>query len=128
MNKEGAELWRQVKKLVPKERKRILGMLKKGEISPEEYATLNAVIDEASAELPTKYMASDFSVRSDKEGTRKRTIFCRVLSDMLHDGTGRWHDAEVARLCEIAFGGGDVTSDMVRSAREAGRRDATRKR
>jgi hypothetical protein len=68
------------------------------------------------------------AVRSDERGTRRRTIFCRFASNLLRSDT-RWHDKEVAALCEIAFNcKGDVTVDMVRSAREAGRREATRKR
>jgi len=72
-------------------------------------------------------LAPPLAVRSDEHGTRRRTIFCRLASMYVHAGTGRWHDEEVAALCEMAFGSKDITNDMVRSAREAGRRDVTRK-
>ena len=55
------------------------------------------------------------SVRSDENGTRQRTLFCRMLSHVLHDTI--WHDAKVATLCEIAFDCNDITVEMVRSAR-----------
>jgi hypothetical protein len=128
-NITNAELWRKMKRLIPKERKRALEMRKKGKMTPEDFAAIIARLLEFEAGSPTTYLDPSLSVRSDKGGVRRRTIFCRLLSKMLHDVTGRWHDAEVARLCEIAFaGGGDITADMVRSAREAGRREATRKR
>jgi hypothetical protein len=73
-------------------------------------------------------LAPPLAVRSDERGTRQRTIFCRLASMYVHAATGRWHDGEVAALCEIALDCNDVTTDMVRSYREAGRRDATRKR
>ncbi len=60
------------------------------------------------------------SNRSDKDGSRRRTIFSRELSHHLRDLTGRWHDEEVGALCGIALGG-EVD---VRSAR----RESTRKR
>jgi hypothetical protein len=75
-------------------------------------------------EAPEPFLA----VRSDERGSRRRTIFCRLASLFIHADTGRWHDAQVAALCEIAFDCKDVSTDMVRSAREAGRRDTTRKR
>lgn len=73
-------------------------------------------------------LAPPLAVRSDDRGTRQRTIFCRLASMYVHADTGYWHDGQVAALCEIALDCKDVTADMVRSAREAGRRDATRKR
>jgi hypothetical protein len=78
----------------------------------------------ASIETPEPFLA----VRSDEGGTRRRTIFCRLVSISVQATTGRWHDDQVAALCEIAFNCKDVTAEMVRSAREAGRRDAKRKR
>ena len=65
---------------------------------------------------------------ADRErSARQRTLFCRLASHSIRHGT-RWHDAQVGALCEIALNCKDsVTADMVRHAREAGRRDATRK-
>jgi hypothetical protein len=62
-----------------------------------------------------------------ERGTRRRTLFCRLASNYILAATGRWHDEEVAALCEIALNCKDITADMVRHAREAGRRDASRK-
>jgi hypothetical protein len=67
------------------------------------------------------------AVRSDERGARRQTIFCRLASMYVH-APPRWHDEQVAALCEIALNCKDVTADMVRSAREAGRRDARRKK
>ena len=65
---------------------------------------------------------------ADRErSARQRTLFCRLASHSIRHGT-RWHDEQVGALCEIALNCKDsVTADMVRHAREAGRRDATRK-
>jgi hypothetical protein len=53
-----------------------------------------------------------------KGGARKRTIFCRILSDIFHSVFDRWHDTEVAALCEIAFDCKDIIStDAVKTAR-----------
>jgi hypothetical protein len=68
-------------------------------------------------------------VLADRErGTRRRTLFCRLTSFYVRAETRRWHDEQVGALCEIAFNCKDITTDKVRHAREAGRRDATRKR
>ena len=59
-------------------------------------------------------------VRSDKGGSRKRTIFCRLLSRLYRRTTGRWHDAEVAALCNIAFDcDGTATIETVKDARKS---------
>jgi hypothetical protein len=75
-----------------------------------------------TVEAPEPFLA-------DRErGTRRRTLFCRLASWYVRAETGRWHDEQVGALCEIALNCKDsVTADMVRHAREAGRRDATRK-
>jgi len=63
-----------------------------------------------------------------ERSARSRTIFFRFVSTYIRGNTGQWHDAEVAALCETALNCRDVTTEMVRHAREAGRRDVTRKR
>jgi hypothetical protein len=77
-----------------------------------------------SVETPEPFL----TVRSDEHGTRRRTLFCRLASQFIHAETGRWHDAQVAALCEIALDCEDITTDMIRHAREAGRRDVMRER
>ena len=63
-----------------------------------------------------------FVVRSDRDGSRRRTIFCRILSNNFHIAFGRWHDAEVAALCNIAFDCDCVTVEAVKLARKGLRR------
>jgi hypothetical protein len=59
-----------------------------------------------------------FTRSAYKGGARKRTIFCRILSDIFHSNFDRWHDTEVAALCEIAFDYKDIIStDAVKTAR-----------
>jgi hypothetical protein len=53
----------------------------------------------------------------DRKGSRKRQRFSARLSEHLHLLAGRWCDAEVATLTEIAFPGKEITIDMVRAAR-----------
>jgi hypothetical protein len=128
LNRTISGLRRRGKKLAPKERRRAVNLLTKGELSPQEFAELEASFKEAETGRDTDFLEPIFAVRSNKHGTRQRqcTIFCRLVSDLVRRGT-RWHDKEVAALGEIALNRKDITTEMVRSAREAGRRDATRK-
>jgi len=122
LNKKVNALQRKGKSLAPKELRRAVKMLSNDEMSPEELVAIKVSIKQAEQPI----LDPVWRVRSDKNGSRKRTIFCRTLSDIIHHATGRWHDAEIAALCEIAFDYQDMTEEMVRSAREAGRREATR--
>jgi hypothetical protein len=115
-----------LKKLAPKERRRAVNRLTRGELSQQEFAVLAAFFGKAETGRATDFFEPIFAVRSDKHETRQCTIFCRLVSDLVRRGT-RWHDKEVAALAEIALNRKDITTDMVRSYREAGRRDATRK-
>ena len=115
-----------LKKLAPKERRRAANRLTRGELSPQEFAELAAFFEKAETGRAADFFEPIFAVRSDKHGTRRCAIFCRLVSDLVRRGT-RWHDKEVAALAEIALNRKDITTDMVRSYREAGRRDATRK-
>ena len=73
-----------------------------------------------------KFFDPFLSNRSDNKGSRKRTIFCRVLSDTVHDVCGKWLDAEVEVLCQIAF---DYAGDVdARSARRPSTRKKRRKK
>jgi hypothetical protein len=118
LNKEIAALDRRKKHAAPKARVRAIRKLTNNEITPQQYAVLNQRL------RSPKFFDPLLSVHSDEEGTRRRTLFCRMLSDNPRHSTGQWHDAEVALLCEIALDCGDVTIEMVRSAR----RESTRKR
>jgi hypothetical protein len=115
-----------LKKLAPKERRRAVTRLTRRELSPQEFAVLAAFFEKAETGRATDFFEPIFAVRSDEHGTRQCTIFCRLVSDLVRGGP-RWHDKEVAALGEIALNRKDITADMVRSYREAGRRDATRK-
>ena len=122
LNKEMAALGRRVKHLAPKVRKRAIRKLTNNEITGLQYASLNQRIE--GALRSTRVFDPLLSNRSDNKGARRRTIFCRELSAFFHDIDGKYHDAEVKELCEIAFNCGDVTIEMVRSAR----RESIRKR
>lgn len=121
LNKTVGELERKSKRLAPKERKRFAKMLINSEISPAQYAAWIEFIKDREHNT-REFIDLDplLSVRSDKKRSRPRTLFMRMLSDGLHNTFGRWHDAEVAELCEIAFGcRGSVTARMARSARRS---------
>jgi hypothetical protein len=128
INKDRTGLRQRLKARAAKERRHLAKLLTKGELSPEEYKARIASVEEKRR--ATGDLDSWHAVRSDENGTRRRTLFCRLLSNaFLHAkgrSKGRRYDAQVAALCEIALGCKDVTADMVRSAREAGRRDAKR--
>jgi hypothetical protein len=115
-----------LKRLAPKERRRAVNRLKKGELSPQEFTEVTAFFEKAETGRATDFFEPIFAVRSDERGTRQCTIFCRLVSDLVRRGP-HWHDQEVAWLAEIALNRKDITIDMVRSYREAGRREATRK-
>jgi hypothetical protein len=118
LNKGIAALEHEKKQIAPKVRKRAVRQLTNNEITPQQFAALNQRLQS------TKFFDPLLTVRSDNKGSRRRSLFCRMLSDNLHYSTGQWHDAEVALLCEIALDCGDVTLEVVRSAR----RESTRKR
>jgi hypothetical protein len=112
---------RERNRLAIKARKHALRKLANEDITPDQLAAFEQAVEEM---LRRSAAISDplFGNRSDNRGSRQRTIFCRALSDFLHDARGKWHDAEVEQLCQIAFDyGGDVDA---RSAR----RESTRKR
>jgi hypothetical protein len=132
--RERAELWdhsnknrigleRRLKARAAKECRHLARMLTKEELSPQEYKARVASVKERMA---TGGLDKWHTVRSDKNGTRRRTLFCRLLSNAFRHAKSHWYDTQVAALCEIALSCKDVTADMVRSAREAGRRDAKR--
>jgi hypothetical protein len=118
------KLERQSKHLSGKERTRAAKLFAAGTMSSAELEALINQISEYGDARKFIDLDPTLSVRADRRGSRKKTIFCRLHADLLHSFTGKWHDAEVAVLCEIAFDSDDVTIDMVRSAR----RESTRKR
>jgi hypothetical protein len=115
-NKERPELEQQIKRLAPKARRHILRGLADNKITHEQYSALKQDVEKAT--IRSNFFDPFLSKRSDDKGSRQRTIFCRMLSDILYDTRSRWHDEEVATLCEIAFDYGDVTIDAVRAARK----------
>ena len=129
LTKAVAALQRVEKPTMLKDRKRLMKMRVNSEISDDDFLAGNMFLDEFWREIRSTVKSAKKSfpsmclVRSDESGTRPRTIFLRCLSSVLFMYTGRWHDAEVAELCEIALGCDDVKIDMVRSAR----RESTRK-
>jgi hypothetical protein len=117
LNATFAALERSTGRLANKERRNAQRQLANDEVSPEALKDYLASIDEVEAG-PISNLDPLFTVRSDKGGTRKRTIFCRILSDIFHSTSGRWHDVEVAALCATAFDCKDiVTTDAVKAAR-----------
>jgi hypothetical protein len=123
VNRELPIIERKAARAASEMRRRATRMLTNSEMTPEQYAELITAIKGTTVRL-TKFINRAAAVRSDGNGTRRRTLFCRTLSEHLHARTGRWHDTEVAALCEIALDCGPVTIEMVRSAR----RESTRKR
>jgi hypothetical protein len=77
--------------------------------------------------IPTASPDPMLTIRSDRDGSRQRVLFMRILSDSLHDAAGRWFDSEVADLTDIAFPGIETTADAVRSARRPSTRKGRRK-
>jgi hypothetical protein len=66
---------------------------------------------------PLLELAPSMRVRSDKNGSRARTLFIRTISAGVRKLTGRWLDKEIAVITEIAFGIEDIDVDTVRKAR-----------
>jgi hypothetical protein len=63
------------------------------------------------------FVTSPRRVRSDKKGSRARTLFIRTVSAAVRDLTGRWLDKQVAVIAQIAFDVEDIDIETVRSAR-----------
>jgi hypothetical protein len=115
LNKIMPDFQRYKTHLVPKARRRDLKALADNKITLQQYIEMSKRTEEAARPV-TSVFDPLFSVRSDKGGTRRQTISCGTMSDIIHYATGKWHDAEVAALCEIAFDC-ECSTDAVRSAR-----------
>ena len=57
-------------------------------------------------------------IRSDKDGSRARTLFCMDFSNLVHDLTGCRMDEEVARIASAVFKE-DIEPEQVRQARRS---------
>jgi hypothetical protein len=114
LNATFAELKRTGPRLAKKERRRATKVFADGGVPQGALDDYLAHIDEMVARSAGN-LDPLFVVRSDRAGSRKRTIFCRILSDVIQNNFGRRHDAEVAALCEIAFDC-DVTIETVKDA------------
>jgi hypothetical protein len=119
-----AALARKARKRAPQARKIARKELENSEITPDTFKSYMLHINRLASMAKFLDLDRVLTVRSDKKGSRRRTLFCRLLSNKIHSISGQWHDTEVAELCEIAFDCGDVTDEMVRAAR----RDFTRKK
>jgi hypothetical protein len=105
----------------------IMHRLKKIAKAATRGKSINAAIWEGRARLfqqaadlclgQTKRAADPAQQATDRDGSLRRNWFSARLSEHLYLLTGRWFDAEVAVLVEIAFPGKDVTVDAVRKAR-----------
>ena len=115
LNASLAELKKRAPRLAKKERRRATKVFADGGVPQGALDDYLDYVDEM-ASRPSN-LDPVFVVRSDRAGSRKRTVFCRILSDLIHFYLGRWHDAEVAALCEIAFDC-DVTIETVKDARK----------
>jgi hypothetical protein len=104
------------KRRLPKDIREGHKALADGQITPEEFATYREEMTRIVTRRKPKRKHPWLETR--EKPTRKKVIFCRALSLGLHRATGRWHDAEVAALCEIAFGLRDVSTDVVRACRK----------
>jgi hypothetical protein len=72
----------------------------------------------SAATRSDSWRMTKFHQKRLKGEARKRTIFCRILSDIFHSNFDRWHDTEVAALCEFTFDCKDIIStDAVKTAR-----------
>jgi hypothetical protein len=116
LNATFAELKRTGPRLAKKERRHAMKQFADGDVPQESLEAYLAHIDEIETRSAGN-LDPLFIVRSDRDGSRRRTIFCRVLSKLIHINFGRWHDAEVAALCGIAFDC-DVTIESVKDARK----------
>jgi hypothetical protein len=116
LNATFAKLERTKPRLAKKERRNALVQFADGKVSQEALDAYLAGID-LVVSVSVSNLDPLFVVRSDKNGGRKRTIFCRILSDTLRHN-GRWYDPRIAALCNIAFGCDDVTDEAVRAARK----------
>jgi hypothetical protein len=117
LNATFVELERQKPQVARKVRRRLWRAFANDIISQEELDARLADLKEAHSK-PDSNLNPLFVIRSDRGGSRKRTIFCRMLSKSTHSNYGRWHDAEVAALCNIAFDCDCVTVEAVKLARK----------
>jgi hypothetical protein len=124
-NDDRPALEREIRRLAPQARRRVLKRLAESAITPHQHAAISRRIGKATER--SRFYDPLLSKRSDKRGSRARTIFCRVMSETLHNASGRCFDRQVAELCQFAFGG-EVTIDMVRSARRESTPNRTKRK
>jgi hypothetical protein len=97
-------------------------------LRPKMWRLLEKLPREYTEEAEPHLRMSDLTlpIRSDKDGSRARTLFLRDFSNSVHDCTGFWMDAQVAAIANAVFNREDIEPEHVHQARRpttrAGRR------
>jgi hypothetical protein len=99
--RKAADLHRQANDLRPAVWRRL------GKLPPEVAAKEMERLRPSNIALP---------IRSDKDGSRVRTLFCRDFSNLVHDLTGYRMDEEVAHIAGVVFDR-EIDPAQVRQAR-----------
>ena len=86
-------------------------------LRPKMWRLLEKLPPEYTAEA-AQHRVSDLTlpVRSDKDGSRARTLFLRDFSNLVHDCSGLWLDEEVAHIAGVVFDR-EIDPAQVRQAR-----------
>lgn len=106
---------RRLQHLVSKERSGLQRDIRDDRITPDSAAERVARLKEAGKALKS---ASAPLIRSDRKGSRGRTLFLRDLSALVRDLTGRWMDSEVAAIASAVLGC-PIDTEQVRNTNRA---------
>jgi hypothetical protein len=87
-------------------------------LQPAVWRRLSKLPPEVAAKEIERLRPSNITlpIRSDKDGSRVRTLFCRDFSNLVHDLTGFRLDQEVAWIASAVFKK-DIEPEQVRQAR-----------
>jgi hypothetical protein len=78
-----------------------------------DFRLCDNLLDSRLSGLPVKAVS-----RKDQKGSQARRAFCLVIGEFLNEKSGKWMDAEVATLVDIALPQADATTiDQVRAMR-----------
>ena len=88
------------------------------DLRPEVWRRLDKLPPEVAAKEMDRLRPSNIAlpIRSDKDGSRVRTLFCRDFSNLVHDLTGYRMDEEVAHIAGVVFDR-EIDPAQVRQAR-----------
>jgi hypothetical protein len=102
---------REIKRLLPKERTLLIRAIRRDRVSSKDFIRRMTELKQIDFDSPPRP-----PVRSNKSGSRVRTLFMRELSAAVHEDGGVWMDEQVAAIASMVLDC-HIDSDQVRNTR-----------